>query len=139
MKELNIEKPKPMKHLLLVAGIGIALLSPEYICSQENPDQTVIIQFEEWTKDEIMEVYSTFNNDEEFRIINSCDALGMVVFQRRPQSAVWSKSQCRSYIDVRLKSLRSAQVPEIIEDLTAAEVRLQCRQAVQQQVNPQGN
>ncbi len=99
-------------------------------------DKTIVMKLNEFDEDINMAVYSAFEKDAKLAIINSCDALGLIVFAPKSGQSI-SKAQLRSYVTVRMNELK-AQIPssfEYVDELSASEVLIQCRQKMQELFN----
>jgi len=119
-----------MNHTLF----AFALLFGVSAFSQDSNTYTeMVVEFQDFNEAMNMELQIAFQNDQTLSIINSCDALNLVVFLTKPGKTM-NKSEVKAYLAVRIKDLLSeeAQSYSVQEELSPNEVLLLCRERMQQ-------
>lgn len=99
-------------------------------------DQCVVMKVDGFNEEVNMAIYTVFQQDNKLSIINSCDVLGIVVFAPKAGQST-TKAQSESYITVKLNELKSQmQVGfKYMDELSASEVLVQCREKMQELYN----
>ena len=91
----------------------------------QSSKEVVVVEIAEFNTEKNLEIYSLFSNDQEIKVINSCDALGWVVLQA--QNEALSKAMVRAYIDMKILEVLESNTYAVVEDKQAMDVLEDCR------------
>lgn len=124
-----------MKHLLCAAALCIVCLSAN---AQNNTDSEIVLELTDAESSDILKIYGAFEDNDAFRIINSCEILGWIVFEPvAGQSA--TKATTRAFVQTKLDAIDDLPPYRWNEELSKIEVPMMCREAMQGALNPEGN
>lgn len=117
----------------------IAIIAALFLCinpsfSQEHPESgaELVVLFNDYSEELNMDVQVAFQNDPSLVVINSCDALGIIVFKSKAGSEM-NKVQAKSYLTIKMKDklqLESGSY-KVEEELSPSEVLILCRKKMQ--------
>lgn len=116
----------------------LCTIAAQLTAQTNSPETDLVIAFEPGDKESIMQVYSSLEDNDDYRVINSCEILGMVVVEALP-GAEGSRSTTRAYLDVLLSGLTDMPDYDILEDRSKVDVPILCREAMREALDPEGN
>ncbi|NND94482.1 MAG: hypothetical protein HKN45_06410 [Flavobacteriales bacterium] len=117
---------------LLILTFGVCHSSSLY--AQSN-NEHVVIQLSDFNSEKNLEVYALFEDDAEIRVVNSCDVLGLVVLEPRPNSSR-SANEIRAYSSVKLQEILALDDFVIVEGRSKFDVLVACREEMQRIHDP---
>jgi hypothetical protein len=122
-----------MKNTLIAFAASLLLAFNSSPAQEANVNgSALVLVFSDYSEQLNMDLHVAFKNDPSMRIVNSCDALNMVVFQTKEGQAM-NKVQAKSYLQVRFKDVlqRESDSYQIREDVSPSEVLMLCREKMQ--------
>jgi len=100
--------------------------------NQEVESTVVVLKVNELDEDSNMALHSHFRKSASFQLINSCEALELVVFNSEHTLAT-----AQHLIRQELNSIGILEM-QFIEDKSATEVMIECRQRMRELLDPDG-
>jgi hypothetical protein len=122
-----------MKNTLIALAATLMLAVNSSPAQEANASGSeLVLVFSDYSEQLNMDLHVAFKNDPSMRIVNSCDALNMVVFQTKEGHAM-NRAQAKSYLQVRFKDVlqRESDSYQVREDVSPSEVLTLCREKMQ--------
>ncbi|MEM7161440.1 MAG: hypothetical protein AAF487_03270 [Bacteroidota bacterium] len=104
-----------------------ALCMSAFLCAQETGGkEAFVIQIENLSEDQNVEIFRHFIRDQEVRVINTCQELGLVVFQVQSKSELGALGASHS-VRTLLKNRFGIENAKLLSSYSQNDVNVDCR------------